>query len=458
MTRSFFLPLLLLACAAPAAAQDSASGIAAMVADREEAMARTIGTQAVIYGYPAVDYLRLMGETTTRSNREYAPLDGIFNEGHLTGPGDKVYADGKAKTPNNDTIYFRSWIDLRSGPRVVSVPDTADRYYTLTFADFYSEVQHTGRRTTGTAAQQVLVIGPGWRGTVPAGMHPIRVRTQQVLMLGRMLARPGADEKTARALIDKVRIAPLERAPQQPAMALPGKEDLTTLAFFTHLNRWLRDNPRLPGEEALMAQFDAVGIGPGVAFDPAALSPAARRGLEQALADGRRLIAQGRVDATRGWTKPSLRLGEYGYNYLQRAAVEYSGLHANLPAEALYLRLRTDARGEPLVGSRRYRLTLPAGKEPPADAFWSLIPYDTETFDMIPNPARIYSVGDRSPTLKRNRDGAIVVAIQRDRPAEDDVNWLPIGDKPFFLIMRFYQPRAEVMNGTYVLPDVEVLP
>lgn len=72
---------------------------------------------------------------------------------------------------------------------VVSVPDTADRYYTLTFADFYSEVQHSGRRTTGTGAQKILVIGPGWRGTVPDGMIPVRIRTNQVLMLGRMLAR-----------------------------------------------------------------------------------------------------------------------------------------------------------------------------------------------------------------------------------------------------------------------------
>lgn len=445
--------------AVPAGAQTSKSQLDDLVAHREEAMARTIGTMAYIYGFPSVDSLRLMHEWTTPGLPNSAPVDHFFRMRKLAEPGKTLNQDGRAKTPNNDTLYFLGFMDLRSGPRVVSVPDTNDRYYVLTFADFYSEVQHTGRRATGTKAQKVLLIGPGWRGEVPKGIIPIRVRTNQVLMLGRMLALPGHDVDEADALIGKVSIAPLDpTAPAPPPLDLPTKEDMTTIAFFRYLNEFLRTNPRLPGEEGLMDQFDQIGIGPSKIFASQALSPATIRGLEEGIAEGRRLVLTGRIDGTPGWTKATMRLGEYGYDYLMRAAVEYSGLHANLPAESVYLRTRTDATGNPLVGSKKYRLTLAAGKTPPVDAFWSLTPYDIETFDMIANPAGIYSVGDRTPGLKRTTDGSIVFAIQKEKPSDPTLNWLPVADKPFFLIMRMYQPKAQVLDGTYVLPDVMEAP
>lgn len=454
--------LSLAACAlmpvAPAVAQQPAAASAGGVASHEEVLARNIGTLAYIYGYPAVDYLRLMGETTSQGNEEYAPLNGIYNEGSLIEPGERVYADGRAKTPNNDTIYFRSWIDLRSGPVVISVPDTGDRYYTLTFADFYSEVQHTGRRTTGTDAQQVLVTGPGWRGNVPNDMVPVRVRTNHVLMLGRMLARPGVDEAVANELISQVAIRTLDaNAVPAPSIPLPTTQDLTALSFFTHMNRFLRENPRLPGEEALMAQFDTIGVGPSVVFEPNSVSNGTLQGLTSALRDGRNLIVEQRRDPKPGWSSPNPRQGDYGYDYLQRAAVEYRALHANLPREALYLRTYTDAEGRALSSDRRYRMVIARGKEPPADAFWSLSPYNLETNDLIPNESGRYSIGDRTADLKRKTDGSIVVAIQSTKPTEPNVNWLPVKGGAYLLNLRMYQPRTEALLGRWTPPSVVAL-
>lgn len=457
--RNLGLVAALIAMALPVTAScQSEPPVDAIIGDREETVAREVATLAYVYGYPAVDYLRLLHENTTPGSNGYSAVGKIYNGQRLTKAGERVYADGRAKTPNNDTIYFRSWIDLRSGPAVVSMPDTADRYYTLTFADLYSEVQHTGRRTTGTGAQKILVIGPGWRGAVPAGMVPVRIRTNQVLMLGRMLARPGNDEKRVASIIDHVAIDPLTPGlPPAAPMRLPTRDDMTELSFFTSLNRFLRENPRLPGEEALMAQFDQVGIGPSTTFDPTRLSEATLRGLRSGIADGRRLVTQGRFNRIKGWTSATMRLGEYGYDYLTRAAVEFSGLHANLNAEAVYLRTAVDVTGAALVGTKRYRLVLPADRLPPAEAFWSLTPYDMQTFDMIRNGAGRYSVGDRTTDLKRRPDGSIVVAIQKDRPVDEEVNWLPVSEKPFFLIMRIYQPRPEVLDGSYRLPELEAV-
>jgi hypothetical protein len=195
-----------------------------------------------------------------------------------------------------------------------------------------------------------------------------------------------------------------------------------------------------------------------VRFDENRLSPAARRGLERAIADGRKLIVEKRFSREKGWTRPSLSaIGVYGFDYLQRAYIEHIGLLANQREESVYPTVFTDASGELLSGARSYRIRFPADKMPPVDAFWSLTVYDASKVDFVPNEINRYSIGDRTPGLVRGADGSIEITISRTRPA-NAANWLPVGEGRFILTMRMYRPRAEVLDGTYMPPAIEVLP
>jgi hypothetical protein len=232
-----------------------------------------------------------------------------------------------------------------------------------------------------------------------------------------------------------------------------------SLDYFAVLNRWLRENRVRDDEGALMAQFDQIGVGPERTFDAATLDAATRRGLETAIANGRALLRAASQtplpDVRNGWIFP-LGLADYGHRYLMRASVVYGG-YANRPEESTYAALTVDGNGQLMSGTKRYRLHFTPATIPPAGAFWSLIAYDLKTMSLIENPIRRYSIGDRTPGLARNADGSFDIFIQKDAPATGTANWLPVGEAPFMLIVRIYEPGPGVFDGSFKLPSIEVL-
>lgn len=426
-----------------------------IIAHREDALAYAVGLQAYIYAYPALDYMRVMGEQTAPGldpHGVYGPANTLVYQDALAEPGGFY----KGRSPNNDTIYFTSWIDTTKGPVLVQAPDTQDRYYSLTFADFYSNVQHTGRRTTGTAAQSVMVVGPEWKGTPVAGAHLVRLATHQGYLLGRLLVYGRDDLPKAQALLRRFAMEG-PSAIAAPGAPPPKADEMRSVRAFRHINQFLRANPRLPGEEALMAQFDSVGLGPERSFDESQISDATRRGLERAAVDGHAILlnAARAAPPRSGWSPVAANHGQFGFDYYWRAAIEANGFLINLPHEAVYPTAMTDSAGRMLNGDFSYRLVFPKDGLPPQDAFWSITPYSIPDRDLIPNPDKIYALGDRAGPLKRRADGATEILIQKERPSDRHVNWLPVSPGQFFLSVRIYQPREDVLDGRYSLPPIE---
>ena len=92
--------------------------------------------------------------------------------------------------PNADTLYTTTWIDVSKEPWTLSIPDMQDRYYLFPILDGWTNVfQVPGKRTTGTAAQTYAITGPGWTGTLPAGVTRYESPTAIVWILGGSTAR-----------------------------------------------------------------------------------------------------------------------------------------------------------------------------------------------------------------------------------------------------------------------------
>jgi len=122
-----------------------------------------------------------------------------------------------------------------------------------------------------------------------------------------------------------------------------------------------------------------------------------------------------------------------------------------------YVQTFKDKDGNRFDGGKKYRLHVPAN--PPASAFWSLTLYDAETRSMIQNPSND-SAHSGLDKLKPNADGSIDLYFgpAGSAPAGFEVNWIEtVPGKGFYPMFRIYSPKAGLFDGTWKLPDVELV-
>ncbi len=217
----------------------------------------------------------------------------------------------------------------------------------------------------------------------------------------------------------------------------------------------------------MLERIGEVGVGP----DAVPLNPelrkawrddfaAARDGVAAAVNDRAERIKHCKsCDVVNGWIYPPADKGDFGTHYNLRAAVALAGLFANRPAENMSVGAAADNTGAPLEGRRRYLLRLPARM--PVEGFWSLSAYSVQPDGrkfFSDNPLHRVSIGDRTPGLRRNKDGSLDILIQRDPPPPEwRSNWLPIPDGPFSIGLRNYQPRKELLDGAFRYPAIKRL-
>jgi hypothetical protein len=372
-------------------------------------------------------------------------------------------------SPNADTLYSSAWLDLSEQPMVLSVPDTGGRYYLLPMLDAWTNVfASPGSRTTGTHSGDFAIVGPDWRGELPRRMREIDAPTSMVWIIGRTQTNGRRDYDAVHSIQSGYRLTPVgawgrdDTPPAgRPDPAASGTAPVDQVAgmdartFFGGAARLLMANPPRHADTAAMARMRHIGVAPG-SFAWDSFDAGARRAVSSGMAEGLAAIeAEGRkprAEIRNNWAL-IYDLGQYGTDYLRRAAVAWLGLGANLPSDALYPITRVDGEGRPLNGANSYLLHFDAGATPPVHAFWSLTMYNDRRF-FVDNPLNRYAIGDRDP-LKFNADGSLDLLIQHTRPVERvEANWLPAPAADFNLILRMYWPRSEALDGTWAPPAV----
>jgi hypothetical protein len=423
--------------------------------------------QAVIYSLPLYEMARMRAATCPRRGPggEFAAAarestlrwcNGFTHSRALLTP-----ANREVVSPNNDTLYDNTWLDLSDGPLLIELPDMGERYWTLGFLDFWTNpFAYAGRRTTGNRAQRLFVHGPRWQGRVPAGAVAIAAPGDDVWIIGRMLVDPDpADLAAAHRLQDAFAIRREDGsvAWQRTETGFDGRRtEVPEAAAYLHaVAAALARNPAPATEAALLDGFAVFGLRDG---QPAA-DPEAREAFARALPH---VYATLRQDAQAtslggGWSVPvTIRTG-YGSDYPTRARVARNLIGALGIEEAMYPLCEVDAEGRHLDGRGRYELHFAPHQAPQVDAFWSMTMYGKRDCLLVPNAIERYSIGDRTPGLVWEPDGSLRIRMQADDPGPG-ANWLPTpADDDFYVVLRLYQPRDAHLQMRFNYPPLRRL-
>lgn len=448
----------------------------AAAAAAKELEAREIAIDAYIYAYPLVtmEFTRRVMTNVDKPAGSKAPM-GQFARLRSYPAVD----DHSVTAPNADTLYTLTWLDVSKEPWILSIPDMKDRYFVFPILDAWTNVfQDPGKRTTGTKAQKYAITGPGWSGTLPAGVTEYKSPTDMVWVLGRIYCTgTSEDYKAVHALQDQVSAVPLSSygKPYTPA---PGTVDaaidmktaprdqvnaMDAATYFKLFAELLKTNPPTADDAPMVAKLAKIGIVPGQDFDASKLEPAVAKGIVAAPKHGQEKISSlkeaivtGDAKVEHGWMFFS-KTGLYGTGYLNRALITWYGLGANRPQDAVYPTSEGPDILKKYSGANKYVAHFKKGELPPANAFWSITMYDKDYF-FVPNPINRYTVSSRNK-FKTNADGSIDLYIQQDSPGKDkEQNWLPAPSDAFVLMMRLYWPSEKppsILDGTWKPPEVK---
>ena len=279
------------------------------------------------------------------------------------------------------------------------------------------------------------------------------------------------------ALQDATTLTPADAAATPAGLAVPDPSTPPELAFLEELRVWSQQFPPAARDEELQAGFADLGIASAGPSPYPALPSPERASLAAGLAAGEaalhRALVSGSSPEVNGW-KLTFHAFDYNLDFfevgaldderfeitdprlriVERAAAALGGLWGNHPYEAAYVMTYVDDRGEQLTGERTYTLRL--HPTPPVRAFWSLTMYSVPDFFLVENPIHRYSIGDRTPGVVLDDDGALTITISSERPAgaKEAANWLPSPAGDFRPVLRMYEPDAAVLDGEYVLAAI----
>lgn len=114
-----------------------------------------IATLAYLWGYPLITAQRSF-DYFTNPNTPHVVGQGPANE--MNCARQLVNASFKdVVTPNDDTLYCQSWMDLTIEPLVLRIPSVQDRYVTFEFLDAYTnDYTYLGTRASGGSGVLIL--------------------------------------------------------------------------------------------------------------------------------------------------------------------------------------------------------------------------------------------------------------------------------------------------------------
>jgi len=406
---------------------------------------------------------------------------GVSRNGIIISTEELMDAHSLFLTPNTESVYIMTALDLSDGPVVVESPPNTLGMVNDFFFRYVSDMGNAGPdRGQGG---KYLYLPPDWEGEEPEGYFTYRSPTFMNIMFWRGFLVEGDPGPAIASAKETLKVYPLGREVDAAPMEfydVSGKSYNTIHSndaeFYSELKAVVDTEPASAFSPEILGLLAGVGVEKGKAFSP---DPRLQGILEEASAVGnataRAISFRGRDPRAyfyegSGWFNPFIGgshefLTESGARDLDARTMFHYPYTAVTPAMAMqivgigsqYGVITVDSDGNYLDGSQSYSVTLPAGI--PAKDFWSFVNYDPQTRSILQTPTTAQpSVSSQSGEVQVNDDGSVTVWFGPEPPPGKASNWVPtVPGKGWFTVLRLYGPLEPWFDKSWRPGEIEVV-
>jgi hypothetical protein len=426
------------------------------------------GVQAYLAALPAVSV-----EAIRRAFAEFGPANQTVGIAETLLDSRSLFL-----TANNNTVYSIVWLDTTAGPVVLEIPPMVLGPIDDAWFRWVTDVGITG--PDKGRGGKYLLLPPGYKGEVPEGYFVARSQTYNTFMFFRSLLKDGDPKPGVESVKKNLRIYPLSQAAKPPAMKfvdISGKAFNTIgpsdFSLFDYVNHVIQAEPGDAMDPNTLGVFAAVGIEKGKPFAPDARM---KKILTEAAAVGdataRTLtykcrIKEGYLYPNSAWLTPFIGgsykfeqngvrlLDAYTFFFFYATGITPAMSEVMVGKGSQYAAAFVDAKGNPLDGSKNYKVLLPPNI--PAKDFWSFVLYDNQTRSMLQTDQKAPGIGSETKGLVINPDKSVDVYFGPKAPTGRENNWIQtVPGKGWSVVLRLYGPLEPWFDKTWRPGEIEL--
>jgi len=405
--------------------------------------------------------------------REYGP----DNETAIIWP--RMDSKVQLLTPNTTVIYLFLWLDLKDGPMVMEAPPNVlgliDDFWFRYVTDFGLAGPDKGK------GGKYLILPPGYKGDVPEGYHVAQSETYGNWLLIRGFLENGDAAPGLKSIKDNFKLYPLGKTASASkvkyhdiSMKYLNTIHASDVTYFDEINKVVQEEPSESQSPEILGLLASIGIEKGKLFKPDArmqkiLKDAANVGSAAArVVLYRNRDAEAKVYPNSGWEHPWIG-GSHTFTrngarlldartrfHMYATGITPAMVTPKVGSGTQYIAGIRDSKGQPLDGSKIYKVHLPPNV--PANQFWAFTLYNVQTRSMLQTDQRFPEITSAEGKVQKNADGSYDVYFGPKAPKGKESNWIQtVPGMGWHMLFRLYGPEQAWFDKTWRPSEIELV-